>query len=173
MITIAALTAAAVLVWAATQIASELKASRADAARARAVALMQLFAPGVDASAHDPRALLVWHPLATIGRQICPDEFAALDRAAGGTFPFTKEQLQAAHAEWTADWLAWERAHDAEFKLKAAEAERDVEERGGGPVERARLDSIEREKLALYQRRYEEYIRVGKALQALIESHPR
>ena len=170
MITIAALTAAAVLVWAATQIASELKASRADAARARAVALMQLFAPGVDASAHDPRALLVWHPLATIGRQICPDEFAALDRAAGGTFPFTKEQLQAAHAEWTADWLAWERAHDAEYKLKVAEVEHELGEMStasASPFVRARFDAIEREKLDRYQRRYQEYVRVSKALKDL------
>jgi len=170
MIIIAALIAAAVLVWAATQIASELKASRADAARARAVALMQLFAPGVDASAHDPRALLVWHPLATIGRQICPDEFAALDRAAGGTFPFTKEQLQAAHAEWTADWLAWERAHDAEYKLKVAEVEHELGEMStasASPFVRARFDAIEREKLDRYQRRYQEYVRVSKALKDL------
>jgi hypothetical protein len=32
---------------------------------------------------------------------------------------------------------------------------------------RARLDAVEREKLELYQRRYEEYVRVSKALQSL------
>jgi hypothetical protein len=32
---------------------------------------------------------------------------------------------------------------------------------------RARLDAVEREKLETYQRRYEEYVRVAKALQAL------
>ena len=32
----------------------------------------------------------------------------------------------------------------------------------------ARLDAIEREKLETYQRRYEEYIRVARALQAFI-----
>ncbi len=30
------------------------------------------------------------------------------------------ERIEAAHAQWTADWLAWEGAHDAEFKSKAA-----------------------------------------------------
>ena len=34
-------------------------------------------------------------------------------------------------------------------------------------VGRARAEALEREKLALYQRRYEEYTRVAKALQTL------
>ena len=34
---------------------------------------------------------------------------------------------------------------------------------------RARLDAIEQEKLELYQRRYAEYVRVAKALQALVK----
>jgi hypothetical protein len=53
----------------------------------------------------DPRALLTWHPLAKIVRQLFPSDLAALDRAVGGTFPFTKDQMHAAHAQWTADWL--------------------------------------------------------------------
>src|SRR6185295_6568627 len=119
----AALAVAAVIYWAAQLLVAELKAARDEAARTRALALMQLFAPGVSAGAQDPRALLVWQPLARTARQMFPAELAALDRAAGGTFPFTKEQLQTAHADWTTAWLAWERAHDAEYKLKAAEAE--------------------------------------------------
>ena len=93
----------------------------------------------------------------------------ALDRATGGTFPFSPEQIEAAHAQWTADWLAWELAHDTEYKLKAAIAEQELDgDRRGGPRRAARLDAIEREKLDLYQRRYADYVRTAKALQALI-----
>jgi hypothetical protein len=170
LIIAAALIVAIVVLWASMQIASELKALRGEASRTRAVALMQMLASGVAASAHDPRALLVWQPLATAARQMCPAEFAALDRAAGATFPFTKEQLQAAHAEWTAEWLAWERAHDGEYKLKVAEVEHELGElstASASPFVRARFDAIEREKLDRYQRRYQEYVRVSKALKAL------
>jgi len=170
LILIAALIVTAVLHWAAIKIVAELKAARETALQTRAVALMQLLAPGIAASAGDPRALVTWQPLAKTARQMCPAEFAALDRAAGGTFPFTKEQLQAAHAEWTADWLAWERAHDAEYKLKVAEVEHELGElssASASPFVRARFDAIEREKLDRYQRRYEEYVRVSKALKAL------
>ena len=76
--------------------------------------------------------------------------------------------VQAAHARWTAEWLAWERTHDAEYKLKAAEIEEELLASGGSTVVRGRLDGVEREKLDRYQRRYEEYVRVGKALQALL-----
>jgi hypothetical protein len=38
----------------------------------------------------------------------------------------------------------------------------------GSDLGRATLEAVEREKLELYQRRYEEYVRVGKALHALI-----
>jgi hypothetical protein len=37
-------------------------------------------------------------------------------------------------------------------------------------VLRAKLDAVEREKLDSYQRRYEEYVRIAKALQALTPS---
>src|SRR5262245_24468503 len=116
-----------------------------------------MFAPAIAAVQADPRALLIWQPIASGARALCPDEFAAIDRAAGATFPFTSERIHAAHAQWTADWLAWERAHDIEYKQKATDAAGD----------RARADRVEREKLDSYQRRYEEYIRVAKALQAL------
>jgi hypothetical protein len=167
----AALIVAVALYWAAQQIVAEMKAAHEDAARARILALLQLFAPGVAASANDPRALLVWQPLATSARQIHPTEFAALDRAAGTTFPFSKEQLQSAHAGWTTAWLEWERAHDAEYKLKTAEIEHEFGSTSPAsvpPLARARLDAVEREKLDRYQHRYQEYVRVAKALQALI-----
>lgn len=159
----AASIAAAVLIlagavaWAATRIAAQLAAARADAERGRTLALMQAFAPAIAAAQSDPRALLTWEPLARRARALCPAEFAALDRAAGKRFPFTIDDLQNAHAQWTTDWLAWERAHDAEYKRRAAAAESD----------RAQLDAVEREKLDSYQRRYEEYVRIARALQAL------
>ncbi len=102
-----------------------------------------------------------------MARQIFPAEYAPLDRAAGGAFPFTSSHAQAAHAQWTADWLAWERTHDAEYKLKAAAAEQELVASGGAAAQRAKLDAIESEKLDLYQRRYAEYVRVSKALQGL------
>lgn len=166
MILLAALIVAGVVYWTTQQMIAEMKAAHVEAARARAVALMQMFAPAIAAATSDPRALLVWHPLAQTARKIFPVEFSTLDTAAGGTFPFSRQQVQAAHARWTADWLAWERTHDAEYKLKAAEAEHAVNA-DASPVLRARLDAVEREKLDTYQRRYQEYVTVAKALQAL------
>ena len=157
---------AVAVAWAGWKIATELAARRDDPAQT--ARLLTLFAPGMAAAAEDPRALLVWQPLATTARTLYPKEFAALDRASGGTFPFTVDQIEKAHSRWTADWLAWERSHDAECKAKAAVAEHELAASGGSPVMRARLESIEREKLESYQRRYEEYIRVAKSIQALI-----
>ncbi len=166
-IPIAAAIVAVAIWWSGRQIAGELRETREQHARAQALAIAQMFAAGIAAARSDPKALLVWQPLAKTSRQLAPGEFAALDRAAGGTFPFTAEQLQAAHSQWTTEWLAWERSHDFEYKLKAAAAEQELAASGGSPAARARLESIERDKLDLYQRRYQEYVRVAKALQAL------
>jgi hypothetical protein len=38
----------------------------------------------------------------------------------------------------------------------------------GSVIVRAKLESVEREKLDLYQRRYQEYVQVAKALQGLV-----
>ena len=127
-----------------------------------------MFAPALSAAAGDPRAILVWQPLARMTRQICPDAFALIDQAAGSAFPFSHDRLQSAHAQWTADWLAWERGHDTEYKLRAAVVEQEITAAGTSAVMRARLDAVESEKLDLYQRRYQEYVRVAKALQALL-----
>jgi hypothetical protein len=166
---IAALIVAGGVVWGAQALVREARASRSDRAQGRALRILALFAPAVDAAAADPRALLTWQPLAAAARKMFPEEFTALDRACGAPFPFSRERLQAAHARWTAEWLAWEGSHDGEYKLKAATAEADLQISGGSPLARARLDAIEREKLERYQRRYEEYVRIAKALQALIE----
>jgi hypothetical protein len=165
---LAALIVALAVMAGAFRVAAALRASRDDRIRARSLDLLAMFAPGISSAAADPRAILAWHPLAETARRLFPEEFAQLDAAAGGVFPFSKERVQAAHAHWTAEWLAWERAHDSEYKLKAAVAERDLAASGPSQVLRARLDAVEQEKLESYQRRYEEYIRVAKALQALV-----
>jgi hypothetical protein len=163
--------AIAVIAYLAThEIVRELRASREEAKKARALTIMNLFAPAIAAARSDPRALLAWQPLARTARQLWPDDFALLDRTSGSTFPFSAETVQAAHAQWTADWLAWECMHDAEYKMKAAEAEHELAASGGAPFVRAKLDAVEREKLDRYQRRYQEYVQVGKALQSLMQS---
>jgi hypothetical protein len=163
-----ALILAAAVIWGARAISGEIAAARKAAAGGRVLEVLGLFAPAISAVDNDPRALLVWQPLARTARQLLPDAFASIDRAAGATFPFSADRIQAAHARWTADWLAWERSHDAEYKLKATVAENELG--AGGPLPaRLKLEAVEREKLDLYQRRYEEYVRVAKALQALLE----
>jgi hypothetical protein len=101
-------------------------------------------------------------------RALFAEEFARLDRATGGRFPFTEDWLQEAHSRWTAEWLAWERTHDADYKVRVAAVEHEISASGSSLLARAKLDAIEGEKLDVYQRRYEEYIRVAKALQALL-----
>jgi hypothetical protein len=155
------------LLWATVSIVAALRQARDDAVRQRTLQLFSLFAPGVIAAQDDPRTLLGWQPLATTARGVFPEEFAALDDAAGATFPFSIEQIQAAHARWTAIWLSWESAHDSEYRLKAAALEEELGARAETAVGRARLESVAREKLERYQRQYEDYTRVSKVLRAL------
>jgi hypothetical protein len=157
----------AAVVWAGARIVEEQRLAREEAAQGRAMVLLQMFAPALAAAQADPRALLVWQPLAKSARQLFPAEFASLDRASGARFPFTNDQLQAAHSTWTADWLAWEQHHDAEFKLKAALVEHEVAGLAPSAVGRAKIEAVEREKLELYQSHYRDYVRTAKALQAL------
>ncbi len=140
---------------------------REEQQRNRELSLAALFAPAIERAREDPRVLLTWQPLATTLRARFGAEFAALDAASGGTFPFSREFLADAHARWTADWLAWEKAHDAAYKLKALVVQQELRGDTTSEVGRAKLDAVEGEKLELYQRRYEEYVRVGKALQGL------
>ena len=156
------------IAWAAVRISGELRSAREQARRARTLDVAALLAPGIAASTEDPRALLTWQPLAAAARKLFPDAFQALDEASGRRFPFSADQIEAAHARWTADWLAWERAHDGEFKLKAAAAEAESKASGGDSLARARVDAVEREKLELYQQRYADYVRISKALKALL-----
>ena len=75
--------------------------------------------------------------------------------------------MAAAHARWTSDWLTWEQTHDTDYKLKAAVLHAELAAAASRPSAAPGLEAVEREKLALYQRRYEEYTRVAKALQTL------
>jgi hypothetical protein len=133
--------------------------------------LLAIFGPATAAVQQDPRQMLVWYPLAQNSRSLFPDAFAELDRACGGTFPFTKEQMKSAHARCSSDWLAWERAHDAEYSLKTAQVEDEIARAGGQatPLLRTRLAAVDQQKLERYQQRYEEYIKTAKALAAFVE----
>jgi len=160
---LAALVVAVALIVSLGQIVTEMRAAREEARRARALSIVQLFGPAVAVVQDDPKALLVWQPIAAAVRKLFPEECASLDAAGGSAFPFSADLISAAHARWTTDWLAWEATHDATYKLKAAAAAQDA----ASPTSRARIEAVEQEKLDLYQRRYEEYIRVAKALQKL------
>jgi hypothetical protein len=159
---------AVVIAFLRAHVSAEWKRAREEAQQAHVLSLLQVFAPVAAAVAADPRAVLMWEPLARTARQIFPDEFAQLDRAADSAFPLSRERIQAAHDQWTADWLAWERSHDVEFKLKAVAAQDELARAEGSAVWRARLDAIESQKLDLYQRRYQDYVRTAKALQAFL-----
>jgi hypothetical protein len=134
-------------------------------------AALAMFGPAQAAAQKDPRELLAWHPLAEASRAIFPSAFAALDRATGQRFPFPKNIVEQAHAKWTADWLAWEKSHDEEYRLKAAVIEQELGRTSGDDTRlaKARLDRVQHEKIERYQQRYEEYIRTAKALQALLQ----
>jgi hypothetical protein len=168
LILVAALIVAIAVAWAGGRVAREL-VPRRGLDGAHIASLLTVFSAGMTAAAGDPRALLVWQPLATAARKLFPAEFTALDQAFGSAFPFPPEQIQSAHARWTTDWLEWERAHDGDCKLKAVAVEEELGDRAGSPYGRARLEAVEREKLEQYQRRYEEYTRVSKALKALMK----
>ena len=159
-----ALVVAGALVWAGAAIVRELAASRREAAQRH---MLELFAPAVAIAQDDPRRLLVWYRLARTARTLYPDAFDALDTASGARFPFTRAHVEAAHASWTAQWLAWERAHDADYRLKAAAIEAELGSDSETSFGRARIEAVEREKLDQYQQRYEEYIRIARALAAL------
>ena len=73
----AALIVVAAIVWGASRIARELRATRDERVRGRGLAIAGMFAPGIAAAQDDPRALLVWQPLARMVRQLYPIESAS------------------------------------------------------------------------------------------------
>jgi len=146
----------------------EVRERRRDAA---IQSLLATFGSAQAAAQQDARQLLVWQPLAESARTLFPAAFAALDTATGHRFPFSKDLIERAHSKWTADWLAWEKMHDEEYRLKAAAAEQEIGRVTGeaAALAKARLDRIQHEKIELYQQRYESYVRTAKALQALVD----
>ena len=135
------------------------------------LAALLLTSVGPSVARADGRELLGWRSVATALREVLPDAVRTIERGTGQPFPFPREVIDDAHARWTADWLAWERAHDIRFRQRASALEAEL--RGSGEADtasgQARLAALDDEKLQDYQRRYEEYVRVGKALAALGE----
>ncbi len=117
----------------------------------------------------EPRELLAWRGAARAVRELYPEIVADLEQASGERFPFTPALVEGCLARWSAEWLAWERQHDTDYKVRVrtAEAELRADGRDDSPEGRARLASIEDEKLQSYQQRYEEYARVARDLTAL------
>ena len=140
-----------------------LRARRRDA---QILELLATFGPVAERARSDPHVLLAWYPTAEAARRTFPEAFATIDRNGTDRFPFGALQLETAHARWTTDWLEWERDHDAEYRQKSEAIEAEIEGSAGtaSQAARARLDSVERDKLERYQRRYAEYVQTSRAL---------
>ena len=143
--------------------------------RRREALLVQLtatFAPTIAQASTDPHRLVAWAAVARNTRELFPDAFRQLDSATDGRFPFSAQLVESAHARWTAEWLAWERQHDLEYKQRTSAMEAELSRAGetDASTVRSRIAAIEQEKLQTYQARYEEYVRVGKAIAELEES---
>ncbi len=133
-----------------------------------AALLLTALAPA--AARGEPRDLLALRSVADTVHRMFPDAVGAIEQQTGEGFPFAQDVIDDAHARWTAEWLAWEHRHDAEFKQRASVLEAELLDAGNEtPAGRARLASLEDEKLQAYQRRYEEYVRIGNGLTALKE----
>ena len=131
--------------------------------------LLATFGPVVERARSDPRVLLAWHPTAEAARRRFPEAFAAIEGSGSGRYPFGAAALEGALTRWTADWLDWERNHDADYRHKSEAIEVEIDRSDGAASQRARarLEALEREKLERYQRRYEEYVRISRALAEL------
>jgi len=130
------------------------------------------FGPAIVTGRKDPEMFVAWSQLAKTARALFPESFRSFDAAVAGRFPFSQEAIEAAHARWTADWLAWECQHDTEYKDKTAVVEIALETASESerPSLRAQLAAVTEEKLRTYQARYEGYVRIGKAIAALEDS---
>jgi hypothetical protein len=152
-------------------IVASLRASRRDA---QIQTLLSTFGPLAERVRADPRLLLAWSPVAETARGLFPEAFRDIEAAAGDRFPFGRGLVESAHARWTADWLEWERTNDVEYRERSAalEAELDQSPEAVAKAARARLETLERERLERYQRRYEEYVGVSRALAEHGEDRP-
>ena len=133
-----------------------------------AVVLLTTLAPA--GAREEPQDLLARRVAADAVRRMFPEVVGAIERRTGEAFPFSHAVIDDAHARWTAQWLAWERRHDVEFKQRASALEAELRAADGAtPAGRDRLAALEDEKLQAYQQRYEEYVRIGNGLTALKE----
>ena len=121
----------------------------------------------------EPRELLAWGATAKTARRLFPDVVAELESRGGESFPIPKKVAEDAHAKWTAEWLAWEHHHDAEFRKRTSVLEAELQAAGQehAPDGHARIAALEDERLQSYQRRYEEYVQIGKGLTDLLEGN--
>ena len=121
----------------------------------------------------EPRELLAWQSTAKTVRRLFPDVVAELESKGGESFPIPKKVAEDAHAKWTAEWLAWESHHDVEFRKRTSVLEAELKAGGHehSPDGHARIAALEDEKLQSYQRRYEEYVQVGKGLTDLLDGN--
>lgn len=165
MLALAVITVAVVCGLVGRSVVSAQRDCRRDA---QILSLLSTFGSVRQSTRSDPRALLDWYAVAESARRLFPDAVAALD-ADGARFPFGQADIETAHTNWTAEWLAWERDHDATYQRRADEIESDLHGATGEPARAARnaLARLESEKLERYQRRYQEYVQVSKALAAL------
>jgi len=168
MIEIALAAVAAAIGYGALLVSRALGVRRRDA---QMLGVLALFGPACERAQTDPRVLLAWYPVAAAARRAFPVAFAILEHGGDARFPFSAADLEAAHARWSTDWLDWERRQDAEHRARREAVEAEL---GGASDEtaaplRARLEALEQEKLEQYQRRYEEYVRVSRALKKLSE----
>ncbi len=147
-------------------IAQVLRERRRDA---QVLGLLATFGPIVELARTDPQTLLTWFPIAMTARRAFPDAFDTLDGDAARRFPFSSAQLESAHASWTAEWLAWEGEHDADYRRRSAVLEANAGTGADSDATRSDLELLERERLETYQRRYETYVKVSKALAALTD----
>lgn len=118
---------------------------------------------------NDPRAILGWANSFDTIRRLFPVVIKRIEQVSGRSFPISDDFIEAAHARCTAEWLAWERKHNAEYQEKTALLDADIgaTDRMADPEIRARSARLEDEKLQSYQQRYEEYVSIGKALAEL------
>ncbi len=135
--------------------------------------LLATFGPVTERVRDDPRRLLAWYPVAERARRLFPDAFEAIETG-GDRFPFSDALIESVEAKWTAEWLEWERNNDTEYREQSAVIEATLESAEGAAAKaaRARLDTIERDRLDRYQRRYQDYVEVSRGLAALTGDGP-
>jgi len=169
MIALAVLLVAVVLVFGVFAVMAALRARRRDA---RLLSVCATFGPAIERAQSNPRVLLAWYPAACAMKRQFADAFAALSADPSKPFPWGAADIEVAHARWTATWLEWERHQDAEHRATTAgiELELDQADANAIPALKTRLERLEQKKLERYQRRYEEYVSVSRALAKLLDS---